>query len=114
MAMQIIIEKDGEGYLAKIEGYDNLFAFAYSEKEAVIELRNNDMTELLERAFQEASKLPDMQQNRIARWLLDELLSEKKWDSLFADSEDLLANLADEALKEHRAGKTKPLDLDSL
>lgn len=72
------------------------------------------MTELLERAFQEASKLPDMQQNRIARWLLDELLSEKKWDSLFADSEDLLANLADEALKEHRAGKTKPLDLDSL
>jgi len=72
------------------------------------------MTELLERAFQEASKLPDMQQNMIARWLLDELLSEKKWDSLFADSEDLLANLADEALKEHRAGKTKPLDLDSL
>jgi predicted RNase H-like HicB family nuclease len=38
--MEIIIEKDGEGYLARIEGHDNLFAFAYSEKEAVIELKN--------------------------------------------------------------------------
>ncbi|WLE97383.1 MAG: hypothetical protein QTN59_00825 [Candidatus Electrothrix communis] len=72
------------------------------------------MTKLLEHAFQEASKLPDTQQNMIARLLLDELLAEKKWESLFAESEDFLANLADEALKEHRAGKTKPLDLDSL
>jgi len=72
------------------------------------------MTQLLERAFTEASKLPDIQQNMLARWLLDELLAEKKWDSLFAESEDFLASLADEALKEHRAGKTRPLDLDSL
>lgn len=50
----------------------------------------------------------------IARWLLDELLVGKKWDSLFADSEDLLASLADEALEEHRAGKTMPLDLNAL
>lgn len=35
------------------------------------------MTQLLDQAFQEASKLPDMQQNIIARWLLDELLAEK-------------------------------------
>ena len=55
-----------------------------------------------------------MQQNMIARWVLDELLAEKKWDSLFAESEDFLADLADEALKEHRAGKTKPLDFDAL
>ena len=70
------------------------------------------MTQLLERAFAEAAKLPDLQQNILARWLLDELLMEKKWDSLFAESEDLLADLADEALKEYRAGKTKRLDLD--
>ncbi|SMN12981.1 hypothetical protein BHECKSOX2_1541 [Bathymodiolus heckerae thiotrophic gill symbiont] len=38
--MKTIIEKDGDGYLAKIEGHQNLFAFAYSEKEAVIELKN--------------------------------------------------------------------------
>ena len=52
------------------------------------------MTKLLEHAFQEASNLPDMQQNMIARRLLDELSSEKKWDSLFAESEDFLAGLA--------------------
>jgi len=72
------------------------------------------MTRLLERAFTEASKLPDLQQNMLARWLLDELLAEKKWDSLFAESEDFLADLADETLKEHHARKTKPSGLDML
>lgn len=76
--------------------------------------QENYMTKLLNQAFQEASKLPDMQQNIIARWLLDELLVEKKWDSLFGESEDFLANLADEALRDHHAGKTKPLNLDEL
>jgi hypothetical protein len=71
------------------------------------------MTQLLEQAFQEASKLPDIQQNMIARWLLDELLADKKWESLFANSEDVLASLADEALKEHSAGKTISLNLDT-
>lgn len=72
------------------------------------------MTELLNQAFQEASKLPDLQQNIIARWLLDELFVGKKWDSLFAESEDFLANLADEALREHRAGKATLLNFDAL
>ena len=72
------------------------------------------MTQLLSQAFQEVSKLPNMQQNIIARWLLDELLAEKKWDSLFAESEDFLASLADEALNEHRTGKTKRLNLNAL
>jgi hypothetical protein len=72
------------------------------------------MTQLLEQAFAEAAKLPDLQQNRLAKWLIDELLVEKKWDSSFAESEDLLEKLANEALKEHWAGKTKPLALDKL
>lgn len=38
--MKMIIEKDGDGYLATIEGHENLFAFAYTEKEATIELKN--------------------------------------------------------------------------
>lgn len=38
--MKTIIEKDGDGYLAKVDGHQNLFAFAYSEKEAIIELKN--------------------------------------------------------------------------
>jgi predicted RNase H-like HicB family nuclease len=38
--MKIIIEKDGDGYLAMVKGYQNLFAFAYSKQEAIIELKN--------------------------------------------------------------------------
>lgn len=38
--MKTIVEKDGDGYLAKVEGHQNLFAFAYSEKEAIMELKN--------------------------------------------------------------------------
>ena len=36
--MQTTIEKDGDGYLAKVKDQPNVFAFAYSEKEAVQEL----------------------------------------------------------------------------
>ncbi len=38
--MKTIIEKDGDGYLARVEGHSNLFAFAYSEKDAISELKN--------------------------------------------------------------------------
>lgn len=63
------------------------------------------MTSLLKLAFQEISKLPDEQQDVIAQSLLDELSIEKKWDALFAQSEDLLAGLANEAIGEYRAAK---------
>lgn len=72
------------------------------------------MTQLLEKAFKKASKLSEMEQNIIAKWLIDELESEKKWEKLFAESEDLLEKLADEALAEHAQGKTEPLDIDKL
>ena len=72
------------------------------------------MTQLLERVFGKLSRLPESQQDALARRLLDELAAEKKWDSLFAESEELLANLADEALEEHKSGKTKPLDFSGL
>ncbi|MDO8444839.1 MAG: hypothetical protein Q7T53_01835 [Deltaproteobacteria bacterium] len=72
------------------------------------------MTQLLEKAFKEASKLPVVDQNALAKWVLEELEAEKKWELMFADSEDVLDNLADEALAAHKKGKTKPLDIDSL
>jgi len=72
------------------------------------------MTQLLKRAFQEASKLPVAGQNALAKWLLQELKAEKKWEKMFADSEDVLDRLANEALRIHRKGKTKPLDIDRL
>jgi len=72
------------------------------------------MTQLLRQAFDEASHLPPDEQNSFAAWMLEELRSERRWDELFARSPELLEKLADEALAEHRAGKTLPLDPDTL
>ena len=72
------------------------------------------MTQLLERAFQEVARLPVAQQDEIAAWLLAELEAEARWDELFADSQDFLAQMADEALAEHHAGRTKVLDPEQL
>ena len=72
------------------------------------------MTELLERAFSEATKLPESEQNELARWILAELESEWRWEELFENSQDELGRLADEALSEYREGKTKILDIDRL
>jgi hypothetical protein len=60
------------------------------------------MTTLLANAFEEASKLPESDQDALAKWLLDELHSEKRWAASFAESEDILEKLADEALEEKR------------
>jgi hypothetical protein len=72
------------------------------------------MTKMLEKAFNAASKLPDIEQNAIARWLLEEIESDRKWDSLFAESEDVLGQMALDALSEEEQGKTKNLDVEIL
>jgi hypothetical protein len=72
------------------------------------------MTKLLEKAFKEASKLPEFEQNSLAKWVLEELEAERKWDKAFAGSEEVLDKLADEALNENIHGKTKPLSKKSL
>jgi hypothetical protein len=72
------------------------------------------MTELLEKAFTEASKLPLQEQDALANWILEELASERQWEISLANSSDALSKLADEALDEHRRGYTEPLDPDRL
>jgi hypothetical protein len=72
------------------------------------------MTKLLEKAFKDASKLPDIEQNVLAKWLLEELEAERKWDRAFAESETLLEQLADEEIEAHKRGKTTKLDFEKL
>jgi hypothetical protein len=72
------------------------------------------MTELLEKAMAEAAKLPAEEQDAFAAWILGELESERRWDELFARSQDMLAEMAAEARREYRAGLTEPLDPDRL
>lgn len=64
------------------------------------------MTQLLKRAFAEASKLPDPAQDAFASLLLAELDSERRWAPAFASTQDQLATLADEAVREFEAGET--------
>ena len=72
------------------------------------------MTRLLEEAFDKVSSLPDEDQDAVASLILEEIESEQRWDELFANSQDKLAELGGEALEEHRAGKTKRLDPEDL
>ena len=62
------------------------------------------MTELLEKAFAEAANLPEVEQDMLARTLLEDLAAEEKWDEALAKSPDKLAALADEALTEFEKG----------
>jgi hypothetical protein len=72
------------------------------------------MTRLLEKAIAEVSRLSEPEQDALAAWLFEELASERRWSKSFAESEDALARLADEALAEHRSSRTQPLDADRL
>ncbi|HLJ57839.1 MAG TPA: hypothetical protein VKT77_22570 [Chthonomonadaceae bacterium] len=68
------------------------------------------MTQLLEKAYDEVTKLPDSEQDAIAALILDALADEELWAQQFAGSQDALARLAKEALAEYSAGETQPLD----
>ena len=68
----------------------------------------------LEKAFAEAAKLPEDEQEAIAAWILEELASEQRWRGALDGSADALARLADEAAAEYREGRTRPLDPDRL
>lgn len=69
---------------------------------------------MLNKAFEEASKLDETEQDAVGRWLLEKLASDRSWDEAFAHSQDALRDLAAEAIKEHRSGRTYPLDPDTL
>jgi hypothetical protein len=72
------------------------------------------MTKLLKQAFDEAAKLDTNGQDSFAQWVLEELASERRWDESFQRSSGQLGKLAEEALNEHRAGRTLPLNPKSL
>lgn len=67
------------------------------------------MTKALEQAFREASKLPASEQDALAEAIRNEVLADDDWERSFSESSEALEALADEALAEHRAGRTRPL-----
>jgi len=72
------------------------------------------MTKLLDNAFQEVSAMSEIEQNIFARFILDEINSEKQWDKSFSNSEDILSQMADEAILDYDTNQTEILDTDKL
>lgn len=72
------------------------------------------MTRLLEKAIEQAQQLPPELQDAVAAHLLADIEGELRWDASLDESSESLAALADEAVAEYRAGRTKPLDPDTL
>jgi hypothetical protein len=68
----------------------------------------------LKNALDVASRLPEHEQDAVAKWLMAELASEEGWDERFAGTQDALSVLAREASEEHERGETKELDPGSL
>ena len=60
------------------------------------------MIEQVKRAIQQIEKLPESKQIETSKLIQDEL----SWDATILQSQDQLASLAKEALKEYKEGKT--------
>jgi hypothetical protein len=72
------------------------------------------MTRALDAAIAKLAGLSAEDQDRIARWLLDELADEELWTRQFAASQDVLGKLAAEARADRAAGRATELDPDKL
>lgn len=72
------------------------------------------MTEMLDAAVARLATLPPEEQDRIARWLLEELPDEELWDRWFCETQDRLSRLAAETRKERATGNSTELDPDKL
>jgi K+/H+ antiporter YhaU regulatory subunit KhtT len=64
------------------------------------------MVEELKEVISKVEQLHDEEQKQIAKLLGEEL----KWETTFQTTQDQLSNLAQEALAEYKAGKTKNED----
>jgi len=73
-------------------------------------------TKKLEQVIEKVRQLPEEQQAALAELIegaLEDIREDIRWQVSLASpaSQVLLSRMADEALKQHRAGKTKPLDI---
>ena len=72
------------------------------------------MTRALDAVIAKLAILPPEEQDRVARWLRDELRDEEHWTDQFKGSQNELSKLAAEARAERAAGRTTTLDPEKL
>ncbi len=70
------------------------------------------MDSTLKKAFDKISDLPEKERDNFAEFILNELESETKWNSLFENSKSELSSLAQEAIEEYKTGETKDLNFN--
>ena len=68
------------------------------------------MTQALSAAVACAAKLPDEEQKVLAAIMLEEMESEQRWSALFSGSQNLLEQMASEAIQDFQAGRVQPID----
>jgi hypothetical protein len=68
----------------------------------------------MEQAIERLRAVPELQQEQLARFVLNELEEDSRWSASTAAHVDALRRLADQVLAEDEKGATEPLDPDSL
>lgn len=68
------------------------------------------MTNLLNKAVKRLSKLSEIEQDEIAKLILDEIEDEESWNNKFKNSQGELQKLAEEAVSEFKSKKTKSMN----
>lgn len=66
------------------------------------------MIKELKKAMEKAEQLPEVEQHAIANLILSEI----EWGNSFAQSQEKLSALANEALHEYKKGKSRPMQFD--
>lgn len=68
------------------------------------------MTTTTKKLVEALEELPEEEQENAAAFLLEELKAERRWAELFAESQEELSRLADEAIEEFEKGETEPME----
>jgi len=72
------------------------------------------MTRAMEQAIERLKRVPDGQQEELAQFLLHELEQDERWSTTTHAHRLQLDRLLKDVLSDHAAGKTRPLDPDTL
>ncbi len=72
------------------------------------------MTSTLDTAIAKLAALPPQEQERVGRWILEQLRDEEAWAERFGASQNVLGRLAEEARADRTAGRVSEFDPDKL
>lgn len=72
------------------------------------------MRELLSEAIKRIEKLPADLQDEIAKQILDDIENERDWRKTLSKPQKKIERLAEKALENSKAGRTKKIGFDKL